>query len=71
MSKMTDKNNKRVFYFICVLKYLLNRANPGNNLKDKLEILFKKYPGIPIRFMGIPSDGKGNMLDWKNESIWK
>lgn len=64
------ENNKRMFYFICVLRYLLLRANPDNNLKSKLEILFNKYPAIPIQFMGIPSDGKGNMLDWKNEKLW-
>ena len=65
------ENNKRVFYFICVLKYMLQRANPGNSLKDKLVSLFNKYPTIPIQFLGIPSDGKGNMLDWQNEALWK
>jgi len=34
------ENNKRTFYFICVLKYLLQRANPGNSLKTKLDSLF-------------------------------
>ncbi|MCE3296025.1 MAG: hypothetical protein K0R65_1739 [Crocinitomicaceae bacterium] len=64
------ENNKRMFYFICILKYLLLRANPNNSLKDKLENLFNKYPSIPIQFIGIPSDGKGNMLDWKSEPLW-
>lgn len=65
------QNNKRVFYFICILKYLLLRANPGNSLKNKLINLFNKYPDIPIQFVGIPSDSKGNMLDWQNQPIWK
>jgi abortive infection bacteriophage resistance protein len=65
------ENNKRVFYFICVLKYLLLRANPNNSLKNKLEGLFAKYPTVPIQFLGIPSDGKGNMLNWQNEELWK
>lgn len=65
------ENNKRMFYFICVLKYLITRANPTNSLKNKLEILFKKYPTVPIQYLGIPSDGKGNRLDWANENIWK
>ena len=65
------ENNKRMFYFICVLKYLITRANPTNSLKNKLQILFKKYPTIPIQYMGIPSDGKGKMLDWETENIWK
>ncbi len=63
--------NQRTFYFLCVLKYLLLRANAGNRLKEKLEALFNKYPHIPIQFMGIPSDGNGNILDWKNEPLWQ
>lgn len=65
------ENNKRVFYFICVLRYLLLRANPSNSLKNKLETLFAKYPTVPIKYLGIPSDGNGIMLDWKNEPLWK
>ncbi len=65
------QNNKRMFYFICVLKYMLLRANPNNSLKDKLLALFEKYPNVPFQFMGIPSDGNGNLLNWQNEPLWK
>ena len=65
------QNNKRVFYFLCVLKYLLIRANPGNSLKEKLTTLFGKYPNVPIQFLGIPSDSNGEMEDWQNEPLWK
>lgn len=66
-------NNSRTFYFICVLKYLLQHANAGNNLKNKLEALFSKYPNIPVRFMGIPSVGGNSteLLDWQNEPLWQ
>lgn len=64
------ENNKRIFYFLCVLRYLLLRANPNNRLKQKMEDLFNKYPTIPIKYLGIPSDGKGNLLDWNNEPLW-
>lgn len=64
-------NNRRVFYFLCVLKYLLDRVNPNNSFKEKLVALFKKYPNIPIKYLGIPSDGKDNLLDWQNEPLWK
>lgn len=64
------QNNKRVFYFICVLKYLLERANPENSLKVKLEALFSKYPSVPIQFLGIPSDEKGQLRNWQEEPIW-
>ena len=65
------ENNKRVFYFLCVLRYLLLRANPSNSMKQKVEDLFNKYPAVPIKYLGIPSDGKGNLLNWKNEPLWK
>ena len=65
------QNNKRAFYFICALKYLLQRSNAGNSLKEKLTALFTKYPTVPIQYLGIPSDGKGSMLDWQNEPLWK
>ena len=65
------QNNKRVFYFISVLRYLLIRANPGNSLNQKLDSLFKKYPNIPIQYMGIPSKDNGDLFDWKDEPLWK
>jgi abortive infection bacteriophage resistance protein len=64
-------NNKRVFYFLCVLRYMLLRANPSNSMKQKVEDLFNKYPTVPIKYLGIPSDGKGNLLIWQNEPLWK
>ncbi len=64
-------NNDRCFYLLCTLKYLLYFANPSNHLKDKMNTLFSKYPSVPIKFLGIPSDGKGNLIDWQNEPIWK
>lgn len=66
-----NQNNKRVFYFLCVLKYFLKRVNPNNSFKEKLIHLFEKYPNIPIKYIGIPSDGKGNLLNWKNEALWR
>ncbi len=65
------QNNKRVYYFLCVLKYLFLRANPGNSMKDKLTFLFNKYPTVPIKYLGIPSDSEDNILNWKDEPLWK
>ena len=64
-------NNKRVFYFLCVLKYLLTRVNPNNSFKEKLVALFHKYPNLPIKYIGIPSDRKGTLLNWQNEPLWQ
>lgn len=64
------ENNKRVFYILCILRYLFNRINSNNQMNHKVVNLFLKYPSVPIKYIGIPSDGKGNMLDWKNEPLW-
>lgn len=63
--------NQRTFYFLCTLKYLLIAANPNNHLTTKLNKLFLKYPTIPIQYLGIPTDGNGDMLNWREESLWK
>ena len=41
VSERYSRNNKRTFYLLCVLKYLLSRVNPQNSLKEKLKELFK------------------------------
>lgn len=64
-------NNKRMFYFLCLLKYFLLRVNKGNRLKEKLAALIDKYPNVPVQYIGIPSDGKGTQLDWQNEPLWQ
>jgi len=62
--------NQRCFYLLCILKYLLVAANPNNHLKLKLDRLFQKYPTVPVKFMGIPSDTNGVLLDWSKEDLW-
>jgi abortive infection bacteriophage resistance protein len=64
------RNNKRTFYLLCVLKYFLNRVNPANRLKEKLVDLLQKYPSVPIQFLGIPTDVKGEIQDWTQEALW-
>lgn len=70
ISKEFD-NNKRVFYFLCVLKYFLIRVNPNNSFTEKLRLLFEKYTNVPIQYLGIPSDGNGNLLDWEKQPLWQ
>lgn len=65
-----NSNNHRTFYFLCILKYLLQAANPTNHLKGKLEALFSKYPTTPIQFMGIPTTKSGELIKWYEEPLW-
>ena len=55
---------KRIYYRICVIKYLLFTVSPNNQFTQKLKFLLAKYPTVDIRAMGFPAD-------WENEPLWK
>ena len=68
---ITPNNSGRCFYFLCVLKYLLQTINPTGHFKQRLVDLIKQHPGVPIQFLGIPTDGKGSLINWAAEPLWK
>jgi abortive infection bacteriophage resistance protein len=55
---------KRVYFLICVIKYLLFTVSPNNRFTQKLKTLLAKYPTIDIQAMGFP-------VDWESEPLWK
>ena len=57
-------NNKRVYYLLSIIVYLLDTINPNHTFRQKIENLFLKYPNVDVRAMGFP-------LDWKSETLWK
>lgn len=63
--------NNRTFYYLNVLKYFLNIINPNNTFKNKIEMLFLKYPNVKIEYLGIPTDNLGKIIDWKSQPLWK
>ncbi len=71
IQKAFDNNNHRTFYFLCMLKYFLGSANPTNHFTQKLIALIAKFPNTPIQYMGIPTYGGSNLINWKNENLWK
>jgi len=63
--------NNRTFYYLNILKYFLNIINPGNSFKGKLEELFSNHPNVEIRYLGLPTNKKGELLNWKAQPLWK
>ncbi|MDR0737798.1 MAG: Abi family protein [Prevotellaceae bacterium] len=55
---------KRIYYRICIIKYLLFTVSPNNSVTQKLKSLLAKYPAIDIKAMGFPSN-------WQNEPLWQ
>jgi abortive infection bacteriophage resistance protein len=54
---------KRIYYRICMIKYLLYTVLPNNTFKQKLENLFMKYPNVDRAAMGFPAS-------WRSEPLW-
>ena len=65
-----NSNNHRSFYLLSILKYMLAAANPRGHFRQKWEALLLKYPDVSIRYMGIPTDTSGNLIDWKIQPLW-
>ena len=61
-SSTTDM--KRIYFRICIIKYLLFTVSPNNRFTEKLKSLIAQFPTIDIRAMGFPAN-------WQNEPLWK
>jgi len=60
----TKTDAKRIYYRICIIKYLLFTVSPNNRFTQKLKSLLAEYPTVDIRAMSFPAD-------WENEPLWK
>jgi len=61
-SSTTDM--KRIYYRICIIKYLLFTVSSNNTFTQKLKSLLTEFPTIDIKAMGFPSD-------WDVEPLWQ
>ena len=57
-------SNRRLYYVLSMIIYLLNTVNPKHTFKQKIENLFQKYPNVDRMAMGFPNN-------WNTEPIWK
>ena len=55
---------KRIYYRICIIKYLLFTVSPNNRFTEKLGLLLAEYPTVDIRAMGFPAN-------WESELLWQ
>ena len=53
----------KVYYFLCMVNYLLQTVNPNTSFKDRLKGLLKEYKP-KISAMGFPEN-------WENEQMWR
>ncbi|OMP81128.1 Abi family protein [[Flexibacter] sp. ATCC 35208] len=56
--------SKQLYYQLCIVRYLLHTASPGNDFSYKLMELLVKYRGIDLERMGFPEN-------WDEEDLWQ
>ncbi len=55
---------KKIYYFLCMINFMLQTANPTSPFKNKLKELLNEYEGlVSLNAMGFPKN-------WKDEEIW-
>ncbi|GAP71646.1 hypothetical protein SAMD00024442_15_55 [Candidatus Symbiothrix dinenymphae] len=59
----SNTDMKRIYYRICMIKYLLFTVSTNNVFTDKLKSLLAQYPTVDKRAIGFPDD-------WENEPLW-
>ena len=59
----TSIDRKRIYYKICMIKYLLHTITPNNTLKERLIELSQRYPTVDFRAMDFP-------IDWQSQKFW-
>ena len=60
----TTTDMKRIYYRICIIKYLLFTVSPNNSFTQKLKSLLAEFPTIDVRAMGFPAN-------WQTEALWQ
>lgn len=61
----TGVARNKAYFYISIIKYLLDRINPTNTFTEKLDELLNKYDNIDyIKSMGFQPD-------WKDQPLWK
>lgn len=64
ITMIDNERANRLYYAICVIRYLINHISPQNSFSKKIAKLFSTFPNIPKYYMGFPNG-------WENEELWK
>lgn len=56
--------NNRIYFVLCIIKYMLDVIEPNNDMLTRLRWLFVDYPQIDPHAMGFPDS-------WELEPLWR
>ena len=60
----TNVQNDKVYYILCLVRYMLQTINPNSSFTARLKKLLNDYPTADIKAMGFPTN-------WENELLWQ
>ncbi len=60
----TKMQNDRVYYVLCMIRYMLQVINPNSSFTTRLKQLLKDCPSVDTKAMGFPSN-------WETEPLWR
>lgn len=61
---LMQTNNHRIYFVLCIIKYMLDVIEPNHDMITQLRWLFVDYPQIDKHAMGFPDN-------WELEPIWR
>ena len=62
----------KIYYFLCMLNYLLQTVNPTSQFKERLIKLLNEYKDVVnLNSMGFCDESMGDSYNWQQEKIWK
>lgn len=56
--------NDKVYYVLCIIRYMLLTINPNSSFTTRLINLLQDYPSVDTRAMGFP-------VNWQEEPLWQ
>lgn len=56
--------SSKLYYFLCIILYLLQTINPNSKFKIHFYDLLNKFPVVDVKYMGFPKK-------WNEHSLWR
>jgi abortive infection bacteriophage resistance protein len=60
----TAISNRRTYFMLCMIQYLLQTVNSNNTFTEKIRALLVKYNNVSVSAMGFP-------IGWEAEALWQ
>lgn len=56
--------SSRLYYFLCIILYMLQTINPDTKFRKHIKDLLDEYPNVNVHNMGFPTN-------WQEHPLWK